>query len=86
MSDKTNTHIYFPLDSKFLVQYIMRITDYCVENYESKSPSFGCCDRYLECSDVKHCVLENKLYSKACKYRSNLESGRVFYGRNRNTN
>ena len=32
----------------------------------------------------KKCVHENKLYSKGCQYRRNLDAGRIFYGKNRN--
>lgn len=45
---------------------------------------WGCCGRYLECSDAKQCVHPDKLASLSCYYRRNLLHGRVFYGRNRN--
>ena len=47
-------------------------------------PVFGCCSKYMECSDVKHCLHEDMAYSTACQYRANLESGRIFYGKNKN--
>lgn len=47
-------------------------------------PSFGCCAFYEKCSDKKECVHEDQLYSSACEYRKNLDSGRIFYGKNKN--
>ena len=41
--------------------------------------SFGCCSKYVECSNVDKCLHEDKLYSTACMYRKNLEAGRNFY-------
>ena len=79
-----NTHVFIPKGAELLVSYIKRITEYELANYVSKAASFGCCSKYIECSDAKHCVHENKLYSKACMYRTNLDSGRIFYGKNRN--
>ena len=46
--------------------------------------SFGCCSRYLVCSDERKCVHPDRLFSRACSYRKNLEKGRRFYGKNRN--
>ncbi len=62
-----------------LTDYIKKHTLYCIEDYVSKSDRFGCCDRFEECSEQKKCVHPNKLYSKACSYRVNLEQGKVFY-------
>lgn len=49
-----------------------------------KINSFGCCHKYLECSDAKKCIHEDLEYSKGCIYRQNLEAGAIFYGKNRN--
>ena len=46
--------------------------------------SFGCCDKYIKCSDAKKCLHSDLLYSTACMYRKNLESGKIFYGKNKN--
>lgn len=46
--------------------------------------SFGCCHLYEKCSDARHCLDDDKLRAKACFYRKNLESGRIFYGKNAN--
>lgn len=46
--------------------------------------SFDCCSRYMECSDALKCVNPDKRLALECGYRSILQSGRVFYGNNRN--
>lgn len=45
---------------------------------------FGCCSRYVECSDNKGCVHPDRRFAQGCMYKSNLEEGRIFYGVNRN--
>ena len=76
--------IRFKKSSSGLVEYIKQNTIYCIKGYESKATRFGCCSNFEKCSDAKKCVHENKLYSKACMYRDNLEQGKIFYGKNRN--
>ncbi len=48
-------------------------------------PQFGCCDKFVQCSDAKKCVHSDLLYSTACMYRKNLENNKIFYGKNKNT-
>ena len=67
-----------------LTEYIRQHTIYCINGYVSKAARFGCCSSFEKCSDAGKCVHENKLYSKACIYRDNLDQGRIFYGKNRN--
>lgn len=55
-----------------------------VENNDKKSDTFGCCHLFKECSDARKCIHRDPDHSKGCEYRKNLESGRVFYGVNRN--
>lgn len=45
---------------------------------------WDCCSRYLECSDAKTCVHPDKVFALDCGYRKILNSGRIFYGKNRN--
>lgn len=45
---------------------------------------FGCCSKYVQCSDEKNCLHEDVIYSSVCMYRKNLENGRIFYGKNCN--
>ena len=83
-SDSLYIHVLFPVSAESLFQYIEDIVEYELANYVSKAPAFGCCSKYVECSDIGYCIHENLLYSKACSYRANLESGRIFYGKNKN--
>lgn len=45
---------------------------------------WDCCSRYMECSDAKRCVHPDKGFALECGYRRILNSGRIFYGENRN--
>ena len=45
---------------------------------------FDCCSRYNECSDCLHCIQPNKQLAIGCGYRRILNSGTIFYGKNRN--
>lgn len=47
--------------------------------------NFGCCDKYMQCSDSKKCVSNNPLYAHGCAYNVNLVNGRIFYGKNKNS-
>ncbi len=47
---------------------------------------FGCCSRFIECSDARKCVHADDPYYLRCYYRRHhLEAGRIFYGVNCNT-
>ena len=48
--------------------------------------AFGCCHRFEMCSDAKKCLLAETepMRARGCIYRKNLESNRIFYGKNRN--
>ena len=47
---------------------------------------FGCCSKYVKCSDARKCVHEDFLLSLCCQYRLNLLENRIFYGKNKNYN
>lgn len=76
--------LFFDSINKELHDYICNIVLQRLENYRTMQNSFGCCNRFNECSDALKCVHENKLYSTACTYRHRLENGQIFYGKNRN--
>lgn len=82
-SDKTFKHIIFDTFSKTLYNYLYENILYCLRHYESSS-SFGCCSHFIECSDNRSCVHTNKLYAKGCMYRTHLDSGKIFYVKNKN--
>ena len=48
--------------------------------------AFGCCSRYLECSDAAECVREDEdfVFALGCQYRLNLRDNRIFYGEKAN--
>ena len=87
-ANKANTpkHILltFKDDDINLYNYIESAIIYRLSIYRTAEASFGCCSNFMDCSDAKKCVHENKLYSTACMYRKNLENNRIFYGKNRN--
>ncbi len=66
-------------NSEKFVECLLNCIRYGIENYVPKAAAFACCARYRKCSEEKHCIHPNMLYAKACEYRKNLESGRVFY-------
>lgn len=72
--------IRIPLSNK---NDLIDLAPIIIEIYDSVTGSdpFGCCSSYLECSDAKECIRID-LRAKACIYRKNLESGKIFYGKN----
>ena len=82
-SDKVFQHVIFKNNDSSIYSFIRENILYCLANYKATS-NFGCCSRFVECSNAKKCVHENKIYSMGCKYRMNLDSGRIFYGGNKN--
>lgn len=48
------------------------------------SDTFACCNSHVQCSDAGHCLHENDRFYNGCYYRTNLEQGRIFYGKNKN--
>lgn len=83
-SDTVFKHIIFKNTDNNIFDYIKDNIRYCLKNYRTKERGFACCSRFVECSDAKRCLHENKLYSTACSYRHNLEAGKIFYGKNKN--
>lgn len=53
----------------------------CVNRYPT---GWDCCSRYMECSNAKACTHPDKVFALECGYRKVLNSGRIFYGENRN--
>ncbi len=51
---------------------------------EESAESFSCCSKYVECSDQKKCIHPDIKFAQDCKYKKNLENGRIFYGKNCN--
>lgn len=76
--------VTFLYDSPKLYNFIASVILYRLKHYRTAESTFSCCSKFMQCSDAKKCVHENKLYSTACTYRQNLENGRIFYGKNKN--
>lgn len=71
-------------DSNNLSIFFKRLIEKAIDAYRPKADTFACCSKFNQCSDARKCLHENLLYSKACFYRKNLESGNIFYGKNKN--
>lgn len=65
-----------------LKQEILEIHKYLFLN--ESVDFFGCCSRYLECSDNKKCLCTDIIFRLGCLYKKNLESNKIFYGKNKN--
>lgn len=46
--------------------------------------ALGCCNDHVCCLDAGHCLHEDDKFYLGCIYRTNLEEGRIFCGKNRN--
>lgn len=75
--------VIFPMNHSQLFDYLEKLFDCSLELFEP-STKIGCCGKFNDCSDLKKCVHENTFYARACYYRKNLDSNRIFYGKNRN--
>lgn len=65
------------------IEYMPWLQDVLKRVLEDMPYTFGCCSRYAECSDYRHCVHQDKDFAFDCAYRRNLTKGRIFYGRNK---
>lgn len=61
----------------------IEIQEHIPEESSGTIGKIACCGRYLACSDAKRCINPDNSIASQCIYRSNLEAGRIFYGRNR---
>lgn len=77
-SDTLNSYLIFTEITEPILNFIKELIFDYVNNFEP-SEKFGCCHRYKECSEAKKCLHPDQFYSKACWYRKNLESGKIFY-------
>lgn len=64
--------------------YTNFLTQLAGETINRYPKEWDCCSRYMECSDAKACVHPDKEFALGCGYRKILNSGRIFYGKNRN--
>ncbi len=86
---KTNgkhTSYTFVLDAHFdlegFISYLMACKTALFRSLGSET--FTCCNDFLKCSDRKACIHPHEILYNHCYYRSNLEKGLIFYGKNAN--
>lgn len=73
------------LNNNVLEKLMKNISDVYKQCYlDEPVESFGCCSRYIECSNNKTCIHPDLKFSRGCKYKTNLEKGKIFYGKNLN--
>lgn len=63
------------------IDLLMAVTKATLDRWPKE---WDCCSRVEKCSDQKACVHPDKEFSLKCGYRKILNSGRIFYGKNRN--
>lgn len=68
-------------DEDMLKQICTNIYEYCKSNLRGE---YDCCHLYEQCSEQMKCVRPDKQRSLLCRYKKKLESGIVFFGKNRN--
>jgi len=66
-----------------VVNFIHKMIPQFVDDYPP-TERFGCCHRYVECSDAGKCTAPDLFHAKGCFYKDNLENGKIFYGKNSN--
>ena len=66
-------------------KFISTVSDFCKDKFnKTASVIFGCCNDFIRCSDELKCLKSENPDYRGCLYRKNLESGRIFYGKNKN--
>jgi len=65
------------LFSDILLPILLSTIDRCQKE-------FDCCSRYLDCSNAKMCIHPDPSFAIKCGYKKTLESGTIFFGKNRN--
>ena len=79
--------VRIPFDSRDDLLALSMITEdvfrELLDSYAA-ADDFGCCSRYAECSDAKHCIHPDKLRALSCTYRKRMKAGMIFCGKNRN--
>lgn len=80
-----NLYVFTITQSDQLSVFIEWLRKLKRENFRALvSDTFACCNSFVQCSDAGHCIHENDRFYNGCYYRTNLEQGRFFYGKNKN--
>ncbi len=61
--------------------FLVRVAGETVNRYPKE---WDCCSRYEECSNARQCVHPDKAFALSCGYRKILNSGKIYFGANRN--
>ncbi len=83
-SDNTWTRIIMKNTADLLRLTPLFLTMYDESYWLGTYEVFGCCSRYVQCSDSLKCVSHDPKLSRGCMYKRNLLKGKVFYGKNKN--
>lgn len=75
--------LFSSLDSPNIYSFLYQTLQMALKGFKP-SERFGCCEKYVECSNAKKCLHNNPFYSRCCWYRQNLEAGKIYYGVNKN--
>ena len=73
------TDAFHPID--FYIDLLISLVGKSIERFPKE---WDCCSRYAACSDAKKCVHPDPCFALACGYRNVLNSGKIYYGKNRN--
>jgi hypothetical protein len=68
-----------------IINTVVPLVDTIIRAAINRIPkAYDCCSLYEKCSDAKKCVHPDKKGSLQCGYKRILESGTIYYGKNRN--
>lgn len=77
-------YIRIPVDPQQIDSYTIGLCALVAAAIDRVPKEWDCCSRYQECSDARHCVHPDKTMALSCGYRKILNSGKIYYGVNRN--
>ena len=80
-----NDYFRIPIESPEsianFIDLFCEILDILIDAYPTE---FGCCSRFVECSNERKCIHPDQKMALRCAYRKNLKKGKIFYGANKN--
>lgn len=82
-TDRNSGFLRIPIDTYTDILKYVPLLRAVLARICRKNRDFGCCSRYIECSDAKACVHPNPEFAIRCWYRTNLDDGKIFYGKNK---
>lgn len=65
-------------------EHIIENFKYFFKKYMDTEEQFGCCSKYVECSNALQCINNDIRSRLACLYKRNLDKNKIFYGKNKN--